>query len=250
MSPWRVEWLRLVRTRRLIALGGVFVFFGFIEPLGTYYLPDLLRHSAGGLKIVIPRPVPADGISSYASNALLIGLIVMVFVAASACMVDARPALSAFYRTRTRDFWQLLYPRAAVAACAGVGAYLLGLLCAWYETGVLIGAPGTAAMAESAVLVSVYLVFAVAVTAAASTLARSTLATAIWSIAFLLVISVAAAVPQLKQWLPAALTDAPDALVRHTAAVHYYLPAVAVCVVGVIGLVLAARWRGSNREVS
>ena len=52
LSPWRVEWLRLVRTRRLIALAGVFVLLGFAEPLGTYYLPELLRHSnAKGIKI-------------------------------------------------------------------------------------------------------------------------------------------------------------------------------------------------------
>jgi hypothetical protein len=37
-----------------------------------------------------------------------------------------------------------------------------------------------------------------------------------------------AVVPHLKPWLPAALTDAPDALVRRTAAVHYYLRAVLV----------------------
>src|SRR6266540_6863165 len=58
------------------------------------------RSANSGLKIIAPPPVPADGIQGYADNALLIGLIVLVVVAASACAVDARPALSIFYRTR------------------------------------------------------------------------------------------------------------------------------------------------------
>ncbi len=251
LSPWRVEWLRLVRTRRLIALAGVFVLLGFAEPLGTYYLPELLRHSnAKGIKITAPPPVAADGISGYASNALLIGLIVLVVVAASACAVDARPALSAFYRTRAGSFWQLLYPRAAVAACAGVGAYWLGLAAAWYETRLLLGAPDAAAMAESAGLVAVFLIFAVASTAVASTFARSTVATAAWAIAGLLTINILGAVSQVGPWLPASLTDSPDALVRHTASAHHYVRALLVCVAATCCLVLVAGWRGASREAS
>src|SRR5450759_2482501 len=114
MSPWRVEWLRLVRTRRLLALAGTFVFFSFSGPLTAAYLPELLRNGAAspGVKIILSKPGPADGIQGYSDNVLLIGLIVMVVVAASACAVDARPALSAFYRSRARTFWQLLFPRA------------------------------------------------------------------------------------------------------------------------------------------
>jgi len=250
-SPWRIEWLRLVRTRRLIALLGVFVLLGLGEPVATYYLPALLRHSnTARIKVIAPPPSAADGISGYASNALLIGLIVMVFVAASACMIDGRPALSAFYRTRQSNYWRLLLPRVVSVAAAGVGAYLLGLACAWYETAVLLGAPEAAAMVESAALVALYLVFAAAVTAAATTGARSTVAAAAWSLAVLLLIGVVSAVPQLKDWLPAQLTDSPDALVRHTEVMSHYLRASIVCAIAVGVLMLWAAWRGERREVS
>jgi ABC-2 type transport system permease protein len=252
MSPWRVEWLRLVRSRRLIALLGVFVLLGFAEPVATYYLPKLLRHAntASRIRVIAPPPVPADAISGYASNALLIGLIVMVFVAASACMIDGRPALSAFYRTRQASYWRLLLPRVVTVAGAGVGAYVLGLACAWYETRILLGEPGATAMVESAALVALYLVFAATVTAAATTFARTTVAAAAMSLAVLLLIGVASAVPQLKNWLPSQLTDSPDALVRHTEVLSHYLQASIVCAVAVAALMLAALWRGERREVS
>ena len=163
--------------------------------------------------------------------------------------MDARPALSTFYRTRAASFWRLLSPRVGIISVAGVAAYLLGLLAAWYETSLLIGKPDVVALAQSAGLVAAFLVFAVASTAVASTFARSTVATAAWSIAGLLVLNILGAVPRLGPWLPAALTDSPDALVRHTATAHHYLRALIVCVAATCCLLLVAGWRGGRREV-
>ena len=179
MSTWRVEWLRLVRTRRLLALMIVFVFLGFVEPLGARYASQLINSagSAEQIKVVVPPPVPADGISAYMNDALVLGLIVSVVVAAYACAIDSDPALSVFYRSRARSFSALLLPRAVVAGGGVLAAFLVGLLVAWYETAVLIGAPEVVPMVFSALLGSVYLVFAVAVTALAGSVVRSRLAT-------------------------------------------------------------------------
>ena len=42
MSLWRLEWLRLFRTPRALALGAVFVATGLIEPAFT----QVRRHAA------------------------------------------------------------------------------------------------------------------------------------------------------------------------------------------------------------
>lgn len=38
MNLWRLEWLRLTRTRRLVAIVGVYLFFGLTGPLTARYL--------------------------------------------------------------------------------------------------------------------------------------------------------------------------------------------------------------------
>jgi ABC-2 type transport system permease protein len=251
LSPWRVEWLRLVRTRRLLALAATFVIFSFIGPLVARYLPDLLKNSTGsGVKIIVSKPVPADAIQGYANNALLIGLFVMMVVAASAFAVDARTALSIYYRSRVTSFWRLLLPRVAVAACAGIAAWLLGLAVAWYETRALIGAPDAKAMGEAAALVSVYLLFAIAVTAVASVITRSTTSSAISAISFILLVQILSAIPQLTQWVPYGLTGAPNALVRNTSGFSHYDRALIVCIVATIGLLAVVPVLGARREVS
>ncbi|MGW2897998.1 hypothetical protein ACWDAO_26240 [Streptomyces sp. NPDC001212] len=251
LSLWRVEWLRLLRTKRLIALLGVFVVFGFSGPLLARYSGQLLDHAGGSaqrVKIVFPPPVPADGVAQYVNNAFGIGLVVTVVVAAYACSIDAKPALAVFYRTRARRFGDLLVPRFAVSAAGAVGGYLAGLLAAWYETAVLLGNPGTAAMGWTALTGSVYLVFAVAVTALAATLARSTLGTVGYALLVLFTLPLLGALPGVSRRLPTELAKAPDAFLRHTAADHAQ-QALAVAVVLTLGCVVAAVLRGARKEV-
>lgn len=250
LSIWRIEWLRLVRTRRLLVLVIVFMFFGFVEPLGAKYLAQLISHTGGAdqIRVTVPPPVPADGISAYVNDAMLPGLIVSVVVAAYACAVDSNPALSVFYRTRVKRFSTLIVPRVAVSAAGVVVGYLIGLLVAWYETTVLIGAPDVSAMFYSALFGSVYLVLAMAVTALAGTVVRSRLGTVGITLVFLLLCPIVGQIPALSRWMPSELVGAPEALLRHTAVDHFQRP-LAMSVLLAMGLLVLASFRGERREV-
>ena len=105
MSLWRLEWLRLVRTPRAVSLGAVFLATGLIEPVATRYASALLSHVASGTVVNLPKPTAAQALSSYVSEATIIGLIVLVATAASAYNFDARPGLSVFFRTRVPSMW-------------------------------------------------------------------------------------------------------------------------------------------------
>ena len=92
MSPWRVEMLRVWRTRRLVALVAVFVLFGLGIPVLTYYLPEIVRHAnTGGVQIILPRQTPADALIGFGQNAAQLGTLVVVVVAAASLAIDARP---------------------------------------------------------------------------------------------------------------------------------------------------------------
>ena len=251
ISIWRIEWLRLIRTRRLLVLLIVFMFFGFVEPLGAKYLAQLISHTGGAdqIKVTVPPPVPADGISAYVNDAMLPGLIVSVVIAAYAYAVDSNPALSVFYRTRVKRFSALILPRVTVSAGGVVVGYLVGLLVAWYETAVLIGAPNVSAMLYSALFGSVYLVFAMSVTALAGTVVRSRLGAVGVALVFLLLCPIIGEIPVLSRWMPSGLVGAPDALLRHTAVDHFQR-SIAVSVVLAVGLLMLASFRGERREVA
>jgi ABC-2 type transport system permease protein len=249
MSLWRLEWLRLTRTPRALTLAAVFVFFGLLEPAVARYQGQIFSHVGNGVRITFPPATPAQGISSYASELSGVGLIVVVVIAAGAFSFDAHQGLATFLRTRVASIWQLVAPRFAVWAAAAALAYLLGTLAAWFETGLLIGAPAAAGLLAGIGCGAVYLAFAVAITALAASVVRNTLATVGIALAVLLLLPIAGTINAVDAWLPTTLASAPADLASRTHQLSHYLPTFAVTVAaGAASLAVAVR-RLRAREI-
>ncbi len=205
MSPWRLEWLRLLRTGRLVALVATFVVLGFAMPVVTYFLPQIIENSGGDIEIVVPEQTAADGIIGYASNLAQIGTLVVVIVGAAAFAIDARPALGAYYRTRVASIWRLLLPRGgALAAATGV-SLVLGTLGAWYETEVLLGRVDIGALAGGTALMALWFGFVISLTVGVAGIQRSVLGIAGVTIGIVLVLVFLGSLSVLSSWLPTRL---------------------------------------------
>ncbi len=249
MTLWRLEWLRLVRTPRALSIAIVFLAIGLVEPVATRYVSTLLGHTSHGAVIRLPKPTPVDALSSYVSEATLVGLIVLVVAAASALGFDTSPGLAAFFRTRARSMWQLVAPRFTAYAAAGALAYLIGTLAAWYETRLLIGALSAAGLFAGVLCGVVYLAFAVAITALGTSLARNTVAAAGLTLAILLALPLLADVHAISNWVPSALAGAPASLVAGTYQLSHYRPALAVAVIAGAGALALAVRQLESREI-
>src|SRR5690348_17072660 len=248
MNPWRLEWLRLTRTPRAIALAGVYLFFGLLGPVTAKYLQDIVNRVQSGVQVIVAQPTPKDGIANYISQAGQTGLVIVVVIAASAFTFDARRGLSTFLRTRASSMWQLIAPRFAASAAAAVAAYTLGTLAAWYETALLLGQPPAGAMLAGLLCGSAFLVFAVSVAAAAASVARGTLAAVGITVAVLLGLPLLGLAGPLHPWLPSTLLTAPVALLAHVN-LGDYLPALATAAAASALLLALATSRLARREV-
>jgi ABC-2 type transport system permease protein len=237
MTLWQMEWARLFRTRRWIALAAGFMFFGLIGPIVTRYQRELFKSLGGGIKVIIPAPTPPDGIASYVKNASQIGLVVLVAVAAASLAIDAKPEWSSFLRTRARSAWSLIAPRFAVNAVAGVVAFIVGALAAWYETAVLIGGVSVGAMVLGILYGALYLAFVVAVVAFATGLTRSTVGAIGVALVVLVLLPLLGSVPVFEPWVPSRLVGALDGLVRGASAADYSRSAAVT-----VALSVAALW--------
>ncbi len=249
MNLWRLEWLRLTRTPRAIAVCAVFVFIGLIEPVFTRYESDLIGHLGRGARISLPPPTPADGLNSYVAEITLVGLIIVVALAAGALSFDTRHGISTFLRTRVTSTWQLVVPRFAVSAAAAAIAYLLGTLGAWYETQVLIGSLPVGGVLAGMLCGAMYLTFAVAVTAFAASLVRSVVGTVATALAILVVLPIVSVFHAIANWLPNALVSAPADLVSGTQHLSHFGPSLAVSVAASAAAVLVAVRRLAAREI-
>ncbi len=247
MNLWRLEWVRLVRSRRLLALMVVYVFFGATGPFVARYLGEIVERFGTDVVVQFPDAVPADGISQFTANANQIGLLVAVVVAAGALVLDAIPEMSVFLRTRVDDVWELLTPRLVVSFAAVAAAFLAGLAFAWYETAVLLGGLPIGAMLAGTGFAIVYLGFVVALVSAVASRSGSVLATVAFSIVILLALPILGIAEAVGRWLPSRLLGALDALIRNTVAWTDFLPATAMALMLSGMLVwLAARWAAAR----
>ncbi|MFP3914751.1 MAG: hypothetical protein ACLFWM_07730 [Actinomycetota bacterium] len=246
MSLWKLEWLRLIRTKRWIALVGVFLFFGLLGPFSARYLSEIISLAGGeleGATVELPPPVPADGLTQYVSNVVQVGTLVAVVVAAGALAFDAIPEMGVFLRTRVRDVSRILKPRVVMTTGAVVAAFLVGTVAAWYETWILIGPPDPGAVLIGTGLSSLFLVFVVALVAAVAGRARTVLGTVMVSIVILLVMPVIGLFDDLGRWIPGHLAGALGALPAGATQASDYLPAAGVTVAATIALLwLAVRF--------
>lgn len=227
MSLWRLEWLRLVRTKRFLIVAGVYVLFGILGPLTARYLPEIVERYGGGLEIVVPDPIPADGITQFNANAQQLGILAVVAVAGAALAFDANREMSIFLRTRA-TVTEIVRPRYVVNAAGAVVALLLGAGIALAGTWILLGSLPLGSFTAGVALNALYLAFAVAVTALAASIVRSVPATVIVTIGLLIVLGILSIVPQISNWLPSALPGSLDELIR--GAPFDYWPAVAITV--------------------
>lgn len=252
MSLWRLEWLRLLRTKRWLALLGVYVFFGLVGPLTARYLREIIAFAGGeleGATIEFPPPVPADGMAQYVSNAMQLGILVSVVVAAGAVAFDAIPEMGIFLRTRVPRLFGILLPRMVVTTAAIALAYVLGAVAAWYETWALIGPLDPAPVLIGVACGLVFLAFVVALVAAVAGRAGSVLGTVAGSIVVLLLMPVAGVSGAVGRWLPTHLAGALGALPAGAAQPSDYLGAALVTVAATAGLTWLAVELARRREL-
>ncbi len=223
MSLWRLEWLRLTRTRRWITPVAVFLLFGLIGPLSARYLGELLS-SVGGLEVVLPTPTPVDGFAQYVSNASQLGVLAVVVVAAASLSIDQPSEMGIFLRTRVRRPADLLVPRVATLTALAVAAWVGGCLAAWYETVVVLGTVSAPAVLVGTLYGALYLAFVVTLVAALAGRGSSTMTTSLWAVGVLIVLPVVALVPWLERWVPSELVGALVDLVGG-ASLTEYVPA-------------------------
>jgi ABC-2 type transport system permease protein len=239
VTLWRMERLRLTRTGRWIPVALAYVAFGVIGPVSVKYLRQILeRVGSGDIRIVVPTPTPPDGIAAFMGNAEQIGLLATVVIAAGALAFDARPAASAFLRTRVGSIDAILLPRYVTNAVLTMAAFTGAVSVAWVLTDVLIGTLPAAQMVEGILLALLYLAFAVAMVALAAAFGRSQLATVLIALAFLIALPILGLVGSVGRWLPSSLIGAIDALLEG-APLSRFVPAIAVTVVAIP---LALRW--------
>lgn len=248
MTLWRLEWLRLVRTRRIVALFGVYLFFGATAPLLARYINEFLQRLGNDIQIVAPAPKPIDGFTNYVSNANQVGLLVFALVISSSVAIDAQREMATFLRMRVSSYRDLLLPKYLVNVGVGATAFAAGALVTCYGTVVLLGSVDAVGVLVGIACTSLYLAFIGAVAAALGARLSSVVTTAVGTLVVALLLGLAGTFRSVGDWLPShllgALTELPAGGV-----IADFGRSAAITVLATIGLLALAVRGGAAREM-
>jgi len=249
VSLWRLEWLRLLRTRRWLSIAAVLLMFGFLSPITVRYIEDILEQlGPTDLQITLPAASPYRAMQEFVGNIQQLGTLVVVLVSASALAFDSRPEVAVFLRSRVRSTRELILPAFAVNAGFAGLAFGLGAAAAWYETEVLLGSLPAGRTLAAIAGGALFQAFIVATVALAAGLSRSFLQTAILSVGLLLSLPLLGLVGVISPWLPSQLSTALADLQRPRDFMDYARPLTVTLAAIPLFLAIAVR-RLDRREL-
>lgn len=209
LAMLRKELVEQWRSRRLLAVASVFLFFGFLSPLGAKLLPDIMQSlgDTGGVVIEFSTPTAQDGLLQHVKNTSQIGVFLAVLVTmgalarekerGTAAMILSKPASRAHF---------LLSKFVALTLVFGLCLALAGLAC-YYYTIVLFEGIGEARFVEMNLLLALFIEFYLAVTLLGSTIARSQVVAGGLGLGSVFVVAILGALPRIGDYMPTALLE-------------------------------------------
>ena len=245
----RKELLEQWRTRRLLAVGVVLLFFGITSPLLAKYTPELLKAVGTGVPgatIEFPPPTTADAVGQLAKNVGQMGVLVAILLAMGSVAGEKERGTAAFILTLPAGRGGFLLAKLVAIATTLFVAMALAAAVDWVYTAILFEPLGVPGFVGLALLLWLQMLAFAAITFLASTVAPSQLvAGGVGFVAFIL-LAIVAALPVIGDWTPLALSAAAmDLALGETPAVLVQ-PVVASVLVVVACVVIA--WATFRRQ--
>lgn len=194
------------RTKRIIIVAIVFLFFGFMSPLLIKYLPELLE-MAGDVGLSIPPPTAMQALSEYISTMVQFGVLVIILVAMGAVSKERESGTAALVLSKPVDYPAFVVAKfLALSLVTLIGIFLGGLAC-WGYTYLLFGEASVWGFFLQNILLLLYLWLAVAVTLLFSSIFRSQLAAGALGLVTIVILTIASSLPWIGNQLPGELTS-------------------------------------------
>lgn len=208
LQMYRKEMLEMLRSYKLLWIPVVFILLGVMQPLSSYYLPDLLKASGeipAELLDSFPIPGPAEVMVKVLSQYSLIGVLLLVIAGMNTVSGELSGRTAALVLVRPVASIQFIAAKWAGQMSLVIVSFVISYASSWYYTELLLGTVPFAEAMTAGGLYLVWLSFAVSLTLFCSTLLRGG-AAAVVSLLVLGVLYVAySLVPSWMAWNPARL---------------------------------------------
>jgi ABC-2 type transport system permease protein len=199
----RQQW----RTRRMLVLGAVFLFFGMGSPLITKLTPELLQSVQGGALIaqLMPQPSAAEAMNQYIKNLYQFGFLLAILLAMGAVVGEKETRVAPMILSKPMPRWAFIAGKFTAQGLMYLGAFALAGIAAYYYTWILFGPlePGNFILMNALLLM--WTLPLVALSLLGSVLGKSTAGAGGIAVGLCIALTLAASIPQYGALLPGGL---------------------------------------------
>lgn len=205
------ENLEMWRNFKWIWVPLVFIILGVLQPLSSYYLPEIIESLGGfpeGAVIEIPQPTGEIVIAETLAQYNVIGILILVLALMGIVAGERQSGVANLIAVRPVSHLSYIVAKWAGAVTLTIVSYALGVIAATYYTVTLFGSLDMTMLIQGTVTYGLWLIFIVSITLFVSAWLRSngTIAfvTLLTAIALSLITSI---FHWLMAWSPAKLPD-------------------------------------------
>ncbi|MBS4214264.1 ABC transporter permease [Neobacillus rhizophilus] len=220
MKKWfvlfRKEWLEMSRNYKVIWIPLVFVLFGLLQPVTSYYMPEILKNASNlpkGAVIKIPIPSSGEVLAQTLGQFNQMGILVLVLAFMGIVSSEQRSGMMKAILVKPVGYSSYITAKWMSAVLLSGGAIFLGMLASWYYTILLIGDFPFMDIVKGISLYFIWILFLITFTVFLSSFLKSSGLVAAFTL--LLSILLTLLTPLLKKWMewsPAQLTNAAASL--------------------------------------
>ncbi|OPA74335.1 hypothetical protein BVG16_24750 [Paenibacillus selenitireducens] len=207
---YRKEMLEMARNYKWIWVPLVFLLLGVMQPIMSYYMPEILQHAGNmpeGTVISMPTPTGGEVLAQTLSQYSVIGVLILVLSMMGMVASERQSGVASLIFAKPVSIVSYILAKWCSAITITAVSFLLGYAAAWYYTVQLIGPIQiTHALAAGGVYL-LWLCFVVSVTVLVSVGVSSTGGVAFVSLAFIALLSfISSLFAKVFMWSPSQLS--------------------------------------------
>jgi ABC-2 type transport system permease protein len=206
---YRKEILEMWRSFKWLWMPLIFILLGAMQPITTYYMPQILEFSGGlpeGTIIDIPVPTGGQMMASVLSQFGSIGVLALVLAGMGIVAAEKQNRSITLVMVRPVRYFNWILAKWSAFVTIGLVSLTAGAVSGWYYTEILIGDVIERRLISAVLVYGVWLIFVMSVTLLASTVLKSSSAAAFISILFIATITaLTSLLGNMMQWSPAQL---------------------------------------------
>ncbi|MGI8314883.1 ABC transporter permease [Halobacillus mangrovi] len=210
MTLFRKELLESWRNFKWIWVPLVFILLSIIDPLSTYYLPQILESTGGlpeGATIDIPTPPPNQVFLMSISQLNMLGVLVIALISMGTIAGERKSGVAELILVKPVSYFSYVTAKWTAYVLLVLVALLFGLLASWYYVNLLFGDVSFADLTSTFGLFGIWLAFLLTISIFMNALTKSPGLVLFYTMATLIILStLSSAFSHLVEWSPAMIS--------------------------------------------